>query len=170
MTARILFPFFLIHLMIAPSLGAQEQGSRSAWDALIQQNPGAANGMPVSEKEILQVLTTVQLREYLAGGDPNAITLESGESLAAFIAARAASGFVLAWYTIDGGGIFSSDAGGQYQLHGTIGQPEAGTATSTVPYYTLTGGFWPGVPVQMPIFGDGFESGDTSAWSSVVGL
>ncbi|MEK7730556.1 MAG: hypothetical protein AAB363_01740 [Planctomycetota bacterium] len=45
----------------------------------------------------------------------------------------------LSWHTIDGGGVMFSN-GGDFELSGTIGQPDAGTLTSGE--YTLTGGFW----------------------------
>jgi hypothetical protein len=54
--------------------------------------------------------------------------------------ASAQSGDVdLIWLTVDGGGATSSD-GSRYSLSGTIGQPDAGSTSSSG--YTLTGGFW----------------------------
>jgi len=47
--------------------------------------------------------------------------------------------YELTWSTIDCGGGTSS--GGPYVLHGTIGQPEAGSCAGGL--YALTGGFWP---------------------------
>jgi hypothetical protein len=50
--------------------------------------------------------------------------------------------FDLYWHTIDGGGgMFST--GGDFELSGTIGQPDAGVMTGGD--LTLAGGFWPGV-------------------------
>jgi len=47
----------------------------------------------------------------------------------------------LSWYTIDGGGVmFSESTDGQYELSGTIGQPDAGTLAAGD--FELTGGFW----------------------------
>jgi hypothetical protein len=69
-------------------------------------------------------------------------------------AARAQSGgiFDLSWNTIDGGGGTSS--GGAFVLSGTIGQPDAGpTMTGTSSggvVFSLSGGFWPGVPSGTP--------------------
>ncbi len=42
-------------------------------------------------------------------------------------------------YTIDGGGVMRS-TGGDFELSGTIGQPDAGTMTGGG--FDLTGGFW----------------------------
>ena len=46
----------------------------------------------------------------------------------------------LTWHTIDGGGAMFS-ASGDYELSGTIGQPDAGS-TLTGDNFELTGGFW----------------------------
>jgi hypothetical protein len=45
----------------------------------------------------------------------------------------------LSWHTIDGGGVMRS-TGGNFELSGTIGQPDAGAMTGG--NFTLTGGFW----------------------------
>jgi hypothetical protein len=50
-----------------------------------------------------------------------------------------ADDFTMSWFTIDdGGGMWG--AGGNYQLSGTIGQPDAGTMTGGA--FELSGGFW----------------------------
>lgn len=51
------------------------------------------------------------------------------------------AGYSLPWWTVDSGGGASS--GGDYQLSGTIGQPDAGTLSGG--NYQLEGGFWGGV-------------------------
>ena len=56
------------------------------------------------------------------------------------MAVSAAGGYGLSWWTVDGGGGASS--GGAYTLHGTAGQPDAGTVSGG--RYTLGGGSWPG--------------------------
>ncbi len=53
----------------------------------------------------------------------------------------------LTWWTAGGGGGRSS--GEAYTLNGTLGQPEAGPTMSGGDY-TLSGGFWGGVPSTMP--------------------
>jgi hypothetical protein len=56
------------------------------------------------------------------------------------------------WYTIDGGGELLS-TGGNYELSGTIGQPDAGEMSGGT--YSLTGGFWFGcVPADCDCDGD----------------
>jgi hypothetical protein len=61
--------------------------------------------------------------------------------VAAAVCASSAFGqqFSIPWYTIDGGGGFSS--GGSFELEGTIGQPDAGEPM-TGASFTMTGGFW----------------------------
>jgi hypothetical protein len=51
-----------------------------------------------------------------------------------------ATGYTLPWWTADGGG--GQSQGGEYALHATVGQPDAGTLAGGG--YTLTGGFWRG--------------------------
>lgn len=61
-------------------------------------------------------------------------------------------GFMLDWFTIDGGG--GTSTGGVYSVTGTIGQPDA-SGPLTGGNYSLTGGFWsligteqtPGAPI-----------------------
>ena len=53
--------------------------------------------------------------------------------------AALAQNFDLSWYTIDGGGeMFTS--GGDFELSGTIGQPDAGAMIGGD--FELVGGFW----------------------------
>lgn len=67
-------------------------------------------------------------------------------SLAA-MAADEDGAFDLSWHTIDGGGGTSS--GGDLQLHGSIGQPDAGAMSGGE--FELTGGFWIGVGTPVPV-------------------
>ena len=62
------------------------------------------------------------------------------------LGARAQS-YSIDWYKIAGGGGSSSNA--QYQLSGTIGQPDASGAM-TGGNFSLTGGYWSLVAVQTP--------------------
>ncbi|MBI5652527.1 MAG: hypothetical protein HZC40_19075 [Chloroflexi bacterium] len=55
--------------------------------------------------------------------------------------ARAVNSYAMDWWTVDGGG--GQSAGGAYVLTGTIGQPDAGSASGG--NYVLGGGFWHGV-------------------------
>lgn len=49
--------------------------------------------------------------------------------------------FEIDWYTIDGGGeMFST--GGDFELSGTIGQPDANVVVMTGGDFELLGGFW----------------------------
>ena len=67
-----------------------------------------------------------------------------------FVLATGASGALgqlsIDWYTLDGGGGISS--GGGFELHGTIGQPDASVQPHVFEfpdgsYYALAGGYWP---------------------------
>jgi hypothetical protein len=65
--------------------------------------------------------------------------------------------YVLIKNTIDGGG--GSSAGGDFELTGTIGQPDAASQTASGNEFALAGGFWAqiGNLVIELIFEDGFE-------------
>jgi hypothetical protein len=54
---------------------------------------------------------------------------------------EATQAYELSWWTVDGGGGTSTSTGGNLELTGTIGQPDAGTATGSGSL-TLVGGFW----------------------------
>jgi hypothetical protein len=56
--------------------------------------------------------------------------------------------FDLSWYTFDGGGAMFT-AGGDFELAGTIGQPDAGMPISGGSF-ELSGGFWPGADAAQP--------------------
>ena len=63
--------------------------------------------------------------------------------LIVFVGSSANGQYKLSWYTIDGGG--GRSMGEQFELVGTIGQPDA--AYSKGGNYELLGGFWPGGPL-----------------------
>lgn len=66
---------------------------------------------------------------------------------------------------ISGGG---TSEGGGYAVAGTVGEPVTGILTGGE--FRLSGGFWPAaLGGSVPLFQDGFESGDTSSWTSSTG-
>lgn len=71
----------------------------------------------------------------------------------------------MAAWSVDSGGGESS--GGDFSLTAAIGQPDAGVVSQgdTV----LSGGIWAGALDSGCLFCDGFESGGTGGWNSVVG-
>jgi len=79
-----------------------------------------------------------------------ALTVLAGAAL--LITSAAVAQYDIDWYTIDGGGDMWT-AGGDFELSGTIGQPDAGV-TMTGGDFALTGGFWPGVAEGEFCFGD----------------
>lgn len=56
------------------------------------------------------------------------------------VQATGPSGYDLSWHTVDGGGVMRS-TGDDYELSGTIGQPDA-SGPMISGEYELTGGFW----------------------------
>lgn len=79
-----------------------------------------------------------------------------------------ANGYEVSWWNMAGGGGTSS--GGSYELMGTVGQPGAGESSGGS--YFLTSGYmaFAVTPIVGEIFSDGFETGNTSQWSSTTGL
>ena len=66
-----------------------------------------------------------------------------------------ADDYEIDWYTIDGGG--GTSTGGNFELSGTIGQPDAGAMAGAD--FELAGGFWPaagetGSPCPADLTGD----------------
>ena len=70
------------------------------------------------------------------------------------VATLSANDFNLDWWTVDGGGE-TQCSGGDFDLAGTIGQPDAGPIM-TGGEYELASGLWPGAAVseQTPCIGD----------------
>lgn len=69
------------------------------------------------------------------------------------------------WWTVDGGG--GAAVGGDWRIDGVAGQPDAGSIAGGS--YVLDGGFAVTLTPAGPlVFADGFESGDTDAWSATT--
>jgi hypothetical protein len=66
--------------------------------------------------------------------------------------AALAQDFDIDWWSVDGGGEMWT-TGGDFELSGTIGQPDAGT-TMTGGDFELAGGFWAGGVEDEFCFGD----------------
>jgi hypothetical protein len=81
----------------------------------------------------------------LVGGMLGLLVLQAMVAPSSSFAAQAAPNvdtYDLSWFTIDGGGVTDSSAGG-YTLSGTIGQPDDNLLSNGV--YVLSGGFWSAV-------------------------
>lgn len=77
--------------------------------------------------------------------------------------AQSGGDFTITRSTLDAGGT-TEKAEDIFVIRGTVGQPDAGTMVHGT--YHLTGGLWSTQGRSQPIFCDGFESGDTSVWTS----
>lgn len=154
---------FLGLLSAAPTL-SESSRVLNAWDLLGEEHPSLVQHASAIERELLQLLTPDQLRDYLAGASPAEVVLANGETLEVFLQQRGAGSFDISWFSIDGGGGESS--GGAFVLHATIGQPDAGVSTGGI--FSLTGGFWALEATSSKLYCDGFESGDISNWSTAA--
>jgi len=85
------------------------------------------------------------------------VTLAGTVMILALAPTAFAQDFAIDWYTIDGGGGFS--AGGDFELEGTIGQPDAGALTGGD--FALTGGIWAVTTPGNLCPGDADGDGDT---------
>jgi hypothetical protein len=83
-------------------------------------------------------------------GRPIKLTLVISAMLAT--ASVSADDFSLDWWTIDSGGEMWT-TGGDFELSGTIGQPDAGV-TMAGGDFELTGGFWAGAAEEPFCYGD----------------
>ena len=159
------FAVALVVVFSAAEIKSSENSSRdegefiSAWSSLVAEGM-VDPSIPALEQEALRLMTPAQAAGFLEGIDATTIILRDGRTLAELL--DGAGSFELSLYTIDGGGLFST--GGPFALTSSIGQPDAGTMTGGA--YGLTGGFIQAQTDESLIFRDGFESGDTSAWSS----
>jgi hypothetical protein len=86
------------------------------------------------------------------------IILAVGTSYLLAVSAAVATGdslwrgdeFDLNWWTVDGGGaMWATEPNAEFELSGTIGQPDAGVMTGGE--FELTGGFWFGARAAPPI-------------------
>ena len=64
-----------------------------------------------------------------------------------------AQDFDIDWYTMDGGGEMWT-TGGDFELSGTIGQPDASTTIMSGGDFELAGGFWAGAAEDEFCYGD----------------
>lgn len=89
----------------------------------------------------------------------------SGEEMKITVVPGSWRADAMAAWSVDSGGGASS--GGGFSFTASTGQPDAGLISQcgTV----LAGGLWAGAVDLQPVFCNGFESGGTGSWTSVVG-
>ena len=77
----------------------------------------------------------------------NAKKMSLAMSASLFTAVAFGQTFSIDWFTIDGGG--GTSTGGVFSMHGTVGQPDAGTMSGG--NFSLTGGFWGAIQTSPPV-------------------
>lgn len=137
----------------------------TAWQRLVATDPMAASTAGPLTRSVLTRISPesyVALREGTSAAD---IELLDGRPLESFLKGLGlGSGFAVPFFTVDGGG--GRAAGGPFAVDSSIGQPDAGDLASGDLEWILLGGFRE--DLGNLLFEDGFESGDSSAWSAEV--
>lgn len=156
----------LLLVSALPTLG-QDQ---SAAELFATKAPQGADELTDEEREFLERLPAEALEAFLSASSPGDTRLPSGQTVAEWLTSLGTPSYAVSWYSVDGGGGFST-ATGALDVAGTLGQPDAGEMSAGA--FAVTGGFWsallPSCNVPNALFCDGFESGDTSAWSTAAG-
>lgn len=109
----------------------------------------------------MEIITPKQIEAYQRGEPPSGIILKTGETLEGFLEPQTSiPNYEIAWTTITCGGAVSG--GGNIEVESSCGSV---AGTSEGGDYELTIGL---IRESGGVFSDGFESGNASAWSSVV--
>jgi len=82
------------------------------------------------------------------------LTFVAAFSFALLGGSLALAAYIIDWWTLDGGGEMWT-TGGDFELSGTIAQPDASALVMTGGGFEVSGGFWPGaLGVGPPVPGD----------------
>jgi hypothetical protein len=142
----------LFFLLIVMSFGVASAGSGD------MQTRSDVVMFTLQQLNYQQLITPDQLNAYLQGAEATEVYLTDGRNLDGVLKNAEVVG--VAKWTVDAGGGAANN--GAFMIKGTAGQPDAGLLTGD---YDLFGGFW---GEAQALFIDGFESGDTSRWSTTV--
>jgi len=89
----------------------------------------------------------------------------SGQDPGAEVAMKSGRADEMPAWSVDSGG--GEASGGDFSIIAAIGQPDVGLVSNGGT--NIDGGLWAGSVDLQSIFCDGFETGDTSAWTAAVG-
>ena len=152
-----LFPLMLCLCLFSttPSTGTEQPDVDSRTEALLSKLQRAGE------------ISAGKATAFRKGSQsPGEVILASGQTLESFLALHKGQPvFELVWTSVSGGGGVSADD--SFELTASTGQTAAGTSSGFG--YELNSGFITveddGSSGSEDIFGDGFEDGDTCAWS-----
>ena len=156
-----LLEVFAFLIAAIPLLGAQPSSSSREGSPEPRAHRESIRQHFTPANDVLRFFSSTQIETYLEGADPRGILAGDGGSLAEALAQQGVEVYEIPWYTIDGGGGLSNS--NDYELVATVGQVDVGVSSGGD--FDLTAGFWASRP-DLPIFNDGFETGDTSRWSN----
>lgn len=152
--------------LLAPLAPARADEARpSALDLALEARPSIAGSLSAATRAVLSQISAEEAAALARGEIRLAeLLLPDGTPIAHFLASVLGSGpYAVPFYSLDAGG--GESAGGSFRLLGTIGQPDAAVLAAGSGSL-LVGGFR-GRLERYGLFVDGFETGDTSRWSSV---
>ncbi len=156
-TGALLFFCLFVHPTSASA------APESAWDRLLRRTPEMASRFDGRSRVLLRVLSPEEAERFADGADAAQVHTLDGRTLEDWLVTEGVNSPEILWWTIDGGG--GKSFGGDFVITASFGQPEA-VGSSSGGEFTLRGGFWHRGTAQVPLFTDGFESGDLGAWSS----
>lgn len=137
----------------------------TAWQQLVASDPAAASTAGPLTRSVLTRISPESYAALRQGASAADIELLDGRSLESFLKGLGlGSGFAVPFFTVDGGG--GAASGGVFAVDSSVGQPDAGDLASGDLEWIVLGGFRESL--GNVLFEDGFESGDTSAWSAEV--
>lgn len=142
-----------------------EAGRPSALDLALAARPALAGSLSTATRVVLSQISAEQAEAFARGEvSLDDLRLPDGTPIGYFLASVLGSGpFAIPFYSLDAGG--GASQSGAFHLAGTIGQPDAAVSAGTG--FTLVGGFR-GRLTSFGLFLDGFETSNTTRWSSTA--
>lgn len=163
---RRALPFMLVLSLAGPmALARAESAPPSALDLALAARPAIAGSLSTATRAVLSQITEEEAGAFARGeAGLNDLLLPDGMPIGYFLASVLGGGpYAIPFFSLDAGS--GGAAGGQYHLVSTIGQPDAAVSAETG--FTLLGGFRDRL-TSYGLFLDGFETSNTTRWSSTA--
>jgi len=137
----------------------------SALDLALAARPALASSLSTATRVVLSQISAEKAEAFARGEvSLDDLRLPDGTPIGYFLASVLGGGpFAIPFYSLDAGG--GASQSGAFHLVGTIGQPDAAVIAGAG--FTLVGGFR-GRLTSFGLFLDGFETSNTTRWSSTA--